>query len=223
MANMGYRKVWGWDYGGRLGGARAVINKAFPDSPREAKNECCCSNFSISYQIQGSVSWLSFGLWKLLCLKNTFSHLHYKVTQFHDLQRLFCGKSKSFVFWKVQVMFLYTVICEDVLWSLNFVHFSSLSYYGLSFLPPSAREQPPWRLWNEPASVARKKEEIQGSRKAHKSVTTDFHRYVDCPQYDIIYNLIKVRELNPDHDTHLFVPSYYVIYNKGAFGFHCIS
>lgn len=46
----------------------------------------------------------------------------------------------------------YIVICKDVFWSLNFVHLSSLSYYGFSFLQPSLRDQPSWRLWNEPAS-----------------------------------------------------------------------
>lgn len=59
----------------------------------------------------------------------------------------------------------YTVICEDVLWSLNVVHLCSLSYYGFSVLQPPLRDQPPWRLWNKPASDG------TGARDTHTTHT----------------------------------------------------
>ena len=47
----------------------------------------------------------------------------------------------------------YMVFLKDDLWSLNFVLLCSISQYGLSLLHLPLREQPPRRLWDEPASV----------------------------------------------------------------------
>ncbi len=57
----------------------------------------------------------------------------------------------------------YSVILKDDLWGLNFVLLSSISHYVLSLLHSSPREQPPRRLWDEPASVYKHRDrEVQG-------------------------------------------------------------
>lgn len=136
----------GWlagEVGGGVGGWWGEeASTKHSDLPNQAKNGCYYSRFSVSYQIQDIGLCLSFRFLKLFLSLKDMIPVTYKVTRSLVIIDKGC----------VALLLAYTVICEDVLRSLNGVHLCSLSYYGFSFLQPPLRDQPPWRLWNEPAS-----------------------------------------------------------------------